>query len=111
MEDKNKTKKYAEILKFKENGKFHYKTGQFSEALICFTEGINYDPEISDLKAKLYKNRAAVYLSLKNFKEAERDANFGKNLQNKNKIDQFLHKFAANLKIIKHKNAFFFVKP
>ena len=55
-----------------EEGRKLYSEGKYNEAIVAFTNGLETD-DVEE-QARLYSNRAACYLQLQKFKEAEEDA-------------------------------------
>ena len=65
-----------EVLALKDTANFHFKAGDSSKAMEIYTESIQLCKlHLNDLRSILYANRAACYVKISEFKEAEEDCN------------------------------------
>uniref|UniRef100_A0A915J0J2 Protein unc-45 homolog B n=1 Tax=Romanomermis culicivorax TaxID=13658 RepID=A0A915J0J2_ROMCU len=81
-----------EIIKLKNEGNNFFKASEFNKALNCYTKALklfkmsqngqingekfpdNADKEVKQIECALHSNRSQVYLKIKNFEAAEKDA-------------------------------------
>lgn len=61
-------------LKAKEAGNQHYKRGDYSEAVKCYTEAISLGPQGHQESAVFLKNRSACWLKMEKYEKALSDA-------------------------------------
>lgn len=66
-----------QIQRLKDEGNEKFKAGQYQAALDAYSQALKLEPTDKNLKATLYKNRAAVYLKTKDYGLAEGDASKG----------------------------------
>ena len=67
-------------LKLKEDGNQAFAEGDWSKALVCYTQAISLIEFDSPEKAVLYKNKAAVHLKVSDYEEAIKDATISLNI-------------------------------
>lgn len=98
LPDTNGNMDAAELLK--EKGNAAYKGRQWNKAVTYYTEAI----KLNDTKATYYSNRAAAYLELGCFQEAEKDCTQAISIDKKN-VKAYLRRGTAKESLLFYKEA------
>lgn len=87
----------ASAEKLKDDGNEAYSRGELKEAIDCYTQALELEPE-KKLKATLYRNRAMVRLKMDDFEGCETDATRGQLFIPVLQVDRF-HVFTLSSRL------------